>query len=65
MMTNKDKKAKDLEYQRKYNEKHRPTYTHKYRNESRMSAHIRYSSDVLIPIQDRIDKEGFINGTKC
>lgn len=64
-MTDKDKQAKKREYQRAYHDRHRTQYTHKHRNESRMSAYTEYAADVLIPIQNRIDTEGFINGTKC
>ena len=64
-MTDKDKRARNTEYHREYNKKHRPQYTHVHRYESRMSAYSRYSADVLIPLQNRIDTEGFINGTKC
>ena len=64
-MNDKEKKEKNAEYQRKYKEKHRPQYTHKYNSESRMSAYSRYNADVLIPIQEQINKGGFINGSKC
>jgi len=64
-MNDKDKKEKNTEYRRNYNAKHRPIYTHKRKNESRMSAYSRYNADVLIPIQDKINTEGFINGSKC
>ena len=64
-MDYKDRQAKQREYQKAYHDKHHPYYTHKYGNESRMSAYSRYAADVLIPIQNRIDTEGFINGTKC
>ena len=64
-MDDKDRQAKQREYQKAYHDKHRPYYTHKHLKESRASAYSRYSADVLMPIQDRIDKEGFINGTKC
>ena len=64
-MNEKDRKAKNKEYQRKYNDKHRPQYTHKHAKESRQSAYSRYAADVLIPIQNKIDTEGFINGSKC
>ena len=64
-MTNKDKQARQREYQRTYRDKHRPQYTHKHANEGRSSAYSRYNADVLIPIQNKIDTEGFINGTKC
>jgi hypothetical protein len=30
-----------------------------------MSAYSRYAADVLIPIQEQINKGGFINGSKC
>lgn len=64
-MNDKDKQARDIEYHRKYNAIHRPQYTHKYNGESRMSAYSRYNVDVLIPIQEQINKGGFINGSKC
>ena len=64
-MTNKDKQARQREYQRTYRDKHRPQYTHKHNKESRSSSYSEYAADVLIPIQNKIDTEGFINGTKC
>lgn len=64
-MTDKDKQAYNREYFKEYNKRHRPQYAHKQRNETLMSAYSRYNADVLIPIQNRIDTEGFINGTKC
>ena len=64
-MNDKDKQAKQREYHRKYNANHRPNYTHKRKNESRMSAYSRYNADVLIPIQEQINKGGFIYGSKC
>lgn len=64
-MNDKDKQANQREYQRKYREKHRPQYTHKHYKEGRESAFSRYNADVLIPIQEQINKGGFINGSKC
>lgn len=64
-MNEKDKRASNLEYHRKYNATHRPYYTHKRKGELRREAYSRYAADVLIPIQNRIDTEGFINGSKC
>ena len=64
-MTDKDKQANNREYQKTYRDKHRPQYTHKHKNENRMSAYSRYNADVLIPLQDKINTEGFINGSKC
>ena len=63
-MDNKDKQEKQREYHRKYNANHRPQYTHKYSGERRQEAYARYYADVLMPLQNRIDTEGFINGSK-